>query len=65
MLVQAAPTAAESDYLLSIAERTSWMRGVVGWVDFDAPDVEQQIAKRAAAVEVCRRAADASGHRRC
>jgi L-fuconolactonase len=47
ILVQAAPTAAESDYLLSIAERTSWVRGVVGWVDFDALDVEQQIAQRA------------------
>ncbi len=48
VLVQAAPTPAESDYLLSIAQRTSWVRGVVGWVGFDAPDVEQQIAKRAA-----------------
>lgn len=47
VLVQAAPTVAESDYLLSIAERTSWVRGVVGWVDFDAPDVEHQIARRA------------------
>ncbi|GFE82664.1 hypothetical protein GCM10011487_46640 [Steroidobacter agaridevorans] len=47
VLVQAAPTEAESDYLLSIAERTPWVRGVVGWVDFDAPDVEQRIAKRA------------------
>lgn len=47
VLVQAAPTEAESDYLLSIAERTPWVRGVVGWIDFDAPDVEQRIAKRA------------------
>lgn len=47
VLVQAAPTEAETDYLLSIAERTPWVRGVVGWVDFDAPDVEQRIAKRA------------------
>ncbi|WP_129645294.1 amidohydrolase family protein [Peristeroidobacter agariperforans] len=47
VLVQAAPTEAESDYLLSIAERTPWVRGVVGWVDFDAPDIEQRIAARA------------------
>ena len=47
VLVQAAPTEAESDYLLSIAARTPWVRGVVGWVDFDAPDVEQRIAQRA------------------
>lgn len=47
VLVQAAPTEAESDYLLSIAARTPWVRGVVGWVDLDAPDVEQRIAQRA------------------
>lgn len=47
VLVQAAPTEAESDYLLSIAGRNAWVRGVVGWVDFDAPDVEQRIADRA------------------
>lgn len=47
VLVQAAPTEAESDYLLSIAERTPQIHGVIGWVDFDAPDVEQRIAKRA------------------
>lgn len=48
VLVQAAPTAAESDYLLSIAERTPWIAGVVGWVDFDARDVEDEVARRAA-----------------
>jgi len=47
VLVQAAPTEAESDYLLSIAEREPWVLGVVGWVDFDAPDIEQRIARRA------------------
>jgi len=47
VLVQAAPTEAESDYLLSIAARTPWVRGVVGWVDFDASDVEHRIAQRA------------------
>ena len=47
VLVQAAPTEAESDYLLSIAERTPWVRAVVGWIDLDAPDVEQRIAQRA------------------
>jgi L-fuconolactonase len=47
VLVQAAPTEAESDYLLSIAARNPWVRGVIGWVDFDAPGVEQRIAQRA------------------
>lgn len=47
VLVQAAPTEAESDYLLSIAEQTPWILGVVGWVDLDAEDVEAAIAQRA------------------
>ena len=47
VLVQAAPTEVESDYLLAIAEWAPWVRGVVGWLDFDAPDIEQRIAKRA------------------
>jgi L-fuconolactonase len=47
VLIQAAATAAETDYLLAIAERVPWVLGVVGWVDFDAEDVTDQIARRA------------------
>lgn len=36
ILVQAAPTVAETKYLLSIAARTPFIAGVVGWLDFDA-----------------------------
>jgi L-fuconolactonase len=46
VLVQAAPTVAETDYLLSIADVTRWVAGVVGWVDLDAADVDEQIARR-------------------
>lgn len=46
VLVQSAPTVAETDYLLAIAEETSWIGGVVGWVDLDAVDIEEQIARR-------------------
>jgi L-fuconolactonase len=46
VLVQASPTAAETDYLLSIAEETPWIGGVVGWVDLDAVDIDEQIARR-------------------
>lgn len=35
VLVQAAPTRDETDYLLVIAERTDSVLGVVGWVDFE------------------------------
>lgn len=39
VLVQAAPTEDETRYLLSIAERTPWVRAVVGWVDLADPRV--------------------------
>jgi len=38
ILVQAAPTEAETLFMLDIAERADVVRGVVGWTDFDAPD---------------------------
>jgi L-fuconolactonase len=38
ILVQAAPTEAETMFLLDIAENTDLVRGVVGWTDFDAAD---------------------------
>ena len=44
ILVQAAPTVAETAYLLDIAAKTPFVAGVVGWTDFDAPDVAERIA---------------------
>jgi L-fuconolactonase len=38
ILVQAAPTEAETMFLLDIAEAAEVVRGVVGWTDFDAGD---------------------------
>jgi len=38
ILVQAAPTEAETMFLLEIAEGAEVVRGVVGWIDFDAAD---------------------------
>lgn len=38
ILVQAAPTEAETMYLLDVADDTEVVRGVVGWIDFDAAD---------------------------
>lgn len=37
VVVQAAPTVAETEYLLDLANRTPWIKGVVGWVDFENP----------------------------
>lgn len=36
ILVQAAPTLAETKFMLKLAEETSFIKGVVGWVDFEA-----------------------------
>jgi L-fuconolactonase len=38
ILVQAAPTEAETMFLLDIAEHACVVQGVVGWPDFDAAD---------------------------
>jgi L-fuconolactonase len=38
ILVQAAPTEAETMSLLDIAEHACVVQGVVGWTDFDAAD---------------------------
>jgi L-fuconolactonase len=37
VLVQAAPTLQETEYLLGIADATPFVRGVVGWIDFEDP----------------------------
>jgi L-fuconolactonase len=43
VLVQAAPTVAETQYLLGLAAETPFVAGVVGWADFEAPDAPAQI----------------------
>jgi len=48
VLVQAAPTLSETEYLLDIAERTPRVLGVVGWIDFEAADAARQIDRLAA-----------------
>lgn len=48
ILVQAAPTVAETEFLLAIAARTPFVAGVVGWSDFAAADAPHAIARLAA-----------------
>lgn len=43
ILVQAAPTLAESEYLLELYQEHDFIAGVVGWVDLDADDAPQCI----------------------
>ena len=44
VLVQAAPTEAETHHLLALADRHPDVRGVVGWVDLVAPEAPERIA---------------------
>jgi L-fuconolactonase len=48
VLVQAAPTEAETLFLLDIAAKAQVVRGVVGWTDFDSADGEARIDALAA-----------------
>lgn len=43
VLVQAAPTEAETRYLFELAHEDSAVAGVVGWIDMEAADVEARI----------------------
>jgi L-fuconolactonase len=47
ILVQAAPTPAETDYMFAIARTTPWVLGVVGWIDLLASDAADQVRQRA------------------
>lgn len=47
VLVQAAPTSAETEFLLKIADEVPFVLGVVGWVDFAAPTAAIDIARLA------------------
>ncbi|WP_417708105.1 amidohydrolase family protein [Roseibium aggregatum] len=44
ILVQAAPTVAETRYMLDLADENDFIKGVVGWVDFEAAEAPNQIA---------------------
>jgi L-fuconolactonase len=44
VLVQAAATEAETHFLLDLAKKYTFIKGVVGWTDFAAPGAAQRIA---------------------
>ncbi len=44
MLVQAAPTEAETRFLLGLAQTEKRVRGVVGWIDMQAADAPDRLA---------------------
>lgn len=45
ILVQAAPTVAETDFLLGLAERHAFVGGVVGWLDMQSCDFARMLAE--------------------
>lgn len=45
--VQADQTTAETDFLLSLAAENDFIKGVVGWIDLRATDLEAQLARYA------------------
>ncbi|WP_343036032.1 amidohydrolase family protein [Hongsoonwoonella zoysiae] len=47
VLVQAAPSIEETEYLLGIADATAHVAGVVGWVDFERPEDRRQLERLA------------------
>lgn len=53
VLVQAAPTEAETGFLLDLAETCAFVLGVVGWTDLTAPDAPGRIRELAAAPRLC------------
>ncbi len=53
VLVQAAPTEAETRFMLSLAETDPLVRGVVGWIDMMAPDAPVRLALLAADPKLC------------
>lgn len=47
VLVQAADSVAETEYLLSLAAQDATILGVVGWVDFESPDAPDTLERLA------------------
>ncbi len=44
ILVQAADTEAETDFMLGLAEATPWIHGVCGWLDMDSDAFPERLA---------------------
>lgn len=47
VLVQAAPSINETEYMLGLADATPFIKGVVGWIDFERPDQRQELQRLA------------------
>ena len=48
IIVQAAPTISETEFMLDIARRVDFVKGVVGWADLEAKDAPEKIGRLSA-----------------
>jgi predicted TIM-barrel fold metal-dependent hydrolase len=64
VLIQAAATVAETEYMLGIADATPSVAAVVGWIDFEKPGDLAHTEKAVQPSEVRGRPADDPGHSR-
>ncbi len=53
VLVQAAASVQETEYLLGLADATPWIKGVVGWINFEDPAQRVQLERFAAHPKFC------------
>ncbi len=47
VLIQAASTEAETNFMLNLAEKTNFTAGVIGWVDMESQDVSHKLNRLA------------------
>lgn len=53
VIVQAAASVEETEYMLGIADATPWIKGVVGWVDFEDEGHRHHLKRLAAHPKFC------------
>jgi L-fuconolactonase len=51
--VQANQSELETEFLLDFAERNEFIKGVVGWIDFKASNIEQKLSKYRSHEKLC------------
>ncbi|MEM8655460.1 MAG: amidohydrolase family protein [Pseudomonadota bacterium] len=53
VLIQAAATVHETEYMLGLADATPWIKGVVGWIDFEDENHRAHLERLAAHPKFC------------
>ena len=61
ILVQAAQTVPETDFLLNLAVQNNFIAGVIGWLDMDSPDFSKVLDEYIHKPEISRSPSHAAG----